>query len=262
MALAGKPELRLRGKELAKLDKGGEVFWDSRGGPPAVRAKSDDPAGQADYFAKLRAYPDARRAEPVLMARAEFARKLDDPRRVRVALDEAMQGVDGQLTPQKVAAATTAVAGFAALCDLPGLAGALTDKLPAVREAAGFGLRSALACDPPKADQFRKYLVEKNGVAADQADFALRLLRGFTPEERAVPETLDLLVDGMAAPAVQARELAFQNVRSYLGLFPPDDPVTKTVPNYDAAAPDEFREPQLKAWKRKAEEIKKKLAAP
>ena len=143
---------------------------------------------------------------------------------------------------------------------LPGLADALSDpNRPRLRQTAVEGLRAALAREPALYEPFRQTLVDKLRIEDGQADAILRLLRGFTDEERADPAAVDRLVGGLTSPAVAVRELAFQHLIGYIDLT---DKANEPLLQFNAGAPAEYREPVVQAWRKKAEEIKKKLAEP
>ncbi len=262
--LAGEATLKpSRYKEPVKLPKGGSAFWDSKAGRPDVRPDPGEEArkSQSAYLSRLQPYIDAQRAKAALEALDDFARKLTDSSRVRATFDEALQGkADAPASPKEVAAARIAVFVFSALGDLSGLADALSDPTrPLLRQTAVQGLRSALARDPALAEQFRQTLVDKLQVEDSQADAALRLLRGFTPQELADPATLDNLAAGLSSNAICVRELSFQTL---LQLIDPSDRGNEPLLRYDPGAAADAREQAAAAWRKKVEELKKKPEKP
>jgi hypothetical protein len=163
-------------------------------------------------------------------------------------------------TPKDVQAARIAVLVFAALGDLPGLADAISDpNRPLLRQTAMEGLRAVLAREPALAGAFRQTLVDKLQIEDSQADAVLRLLRGFTDEERIDPATVDRLVGGLASPAVAVREQSFQHLIGYIDRT---NKANELLLQFNAGAPSEYREPIVQAWRKKADEIKKTLAEP
>jgi hypothetical protein len=254
-----------RYKEPVVLPQGGDAIWDSKAGPPVVWPDPDEGARKQlmAYLSKYQAYPDSGRAKPALEALDDFARKLADGRRLRAAFDEALQDSpppSAKEIAKVVAAARIAVLVFAALGDLPGLADAISDPgRQLLRQTAIEGLRAALAREPELAEPFRQTLVDKLQVEDDQADAAMRLLRGFTEKEMADPDTVDRLVGGLSSSTVCVRELSFQYLLAYID---PAEKVNEPLLRYDAGARPEAREPVVQAWRKKAEELKKKLTEP
>lgn len=262
--LAGEVALRpSRYKQAVTLPRGGDAFWDSKTGPPAVRPDPGEEVRkkQVAYLSRLQPSFDPSQAKLAVEALADFSRKLTDGSRVRATFDEALQDrTDAPPAPKDVEAARIAVLVFAALGDLPGLADAISDpNRPLLRTTAIEGLRSALARDPALAEPFRQTLVDKLQIEDGQADSLLRMLRGFTDEERVDPAVLDRLVAGLSAPAVAVRDLSFQHLLGYIDRM---DRANETLLRYEAGAPSEYRESVVQAWRKKAEEIKKKLAEP
>jgi hypothetical protein len=262
--LAGKATLRPKpDQEPIKLAKSGEAYWDSAVGRPDVRANptAQVKESQSAYLSRFQPYFDAVRAKLALEALDELAKRAAETQSVRAALDESLQDrPDEAPTVKSVAINRIAMLAFAALDDLPALANALTDpNRPWVRSAAVEGLRAALARNPKLTAPFRQVLVEKNGVEDAQADIVLRLLRGFTDVERANPATVDQLVEGLSSPALSVRELSFQNLAAFIN---PQEKANENLLRFDASAPQEFRDATVKAWKKKAEELKKELTEP
>ena len=101
--------------------------------------------------------------------------------------------------------------------------------------------------------------MDKLQIEDSQADAVLRLFRGFTDAERADPGTVDRLVAGLSSPAVAVRELSFQHLIGYIDL---SDRANEPLLQFNAGAGMEMREPVVQAWRKKAEEVKKKLAEP
>jgi hypothetical protein len=260
--LAGQATLKQRYKPAVVLPKGGSAHWNSKAGPLVVRPKADekDRQIQAQFLSRLQPYADAERAKAALEALNDFALRLVDAKRVRAAFSEALQErTDAAPTRRDVAAARIAVFAFAAMADVNGLADALTDpKRQLIRQTATQGLQAALALDPTLASAFRQALVDKTGVGDADADTAMRLLRGLSPKEQADPAVLDRLVAGLKSPAVCVRELSFQTLARFLD---PADRSKETLSLYafDAGGPKEYLEPQVRAWERKVEELKKKI---
>jgi hypothetical protein len=260
--LAGQATLKQRYKPAVVLPKGGNAYWDSKAGPLVVRAKADekDREIQAQFLARLQPYPDAERAKAALEALTEFATRLVDAKRVRAVFAEALQErPDAIPTRKDVSAARVAVFAFGAMADVNGLSDGLTDpRRPLIRQTAVQAVQSALALDPSLATPFRQALVDKAGVGDADADTVMRLLRGLAGRDRTDPAMLDRLAAGLRSPAVCVRELSFQALATYL------DPADRSKENvalysFDAGAPKEYLDPQVRAWEKKVEELKKKI---
>jgi len=146
---------------------------------------------------------------------------------------------------------------FAALGDLNALSDGLTDnKRRWMREASAQGLQRVFAANPGRMGEFRETLLTKAGLGEDLADEAMLLLRDPTPSERGSPEHLDRLFRDLKSPSVLAvpvRELAFQQLRSYVAL---SDAKATELFLFDAAGTPGARKASVEAWRRKIEELK------
>ena len=244
------------------LGKADEVYWDSvsRLSRPRLNPDARTKADRSAYWSKFPVYPDAALAKASLAALDGFSKKIADPNRVRATFDEALQDRPEAATFQSVATARVAVLMFAALGDVNGLADCLGDPNRAyIRQPAVLGLRSLFAADPTAAERFREVLIAKARLPENQADAAVRLLRGFTAAERADPETLTTLGSQLSAPAVPVRELALYALVSFID---PSDPAAKPLFAFHAAGSAESRAAPVAAWGKKIEELKRKLAEP
>jgi hypothetical protein len=262
--LAGEATLRPIGvKNPVKLPRGGDAFWDSKDDRPVVRPDPGDEVRQqqVEYLSRLQPYYDASQAKLALDALDDFSHKLADGRRVRATFDESLQDrPDAAVTAKDVESARIAILVFGALGDLPGLADGISDpNRPLLRKTAVEALRSALARDPALAEPFRRTLVDKLQVEEGQADAAMRLLRGVTDAERTDPATLDRFVAGLTSSAVCVRELSFENLIAYID---PTDRANEPLLVFNAGSSPPSQDPIVQAWKKKVEEIKKKLAEP
>ncbi len=249
----------LKGVALGKAD---EVYWDSvsRLSRPRLDPDQRMRADRSAYWSKFPVYPDAARAKASLAALDDFSKKIADPNRVRATFDEALQDKPEAANFQAFATARVAVLMFAGLGDVNGLADCLGDPSRGfIRQAAAVGLRSLFAADPSSAERFREVLVAKARLPEDEADTAMRLLRGFTPAERADPETLTLLGGKLSSASVPVRELSLFTLVSFID---PADPAAKPLLTFDAAASAEARAASTAAWAKKIDELKRKLAEP
>ncbi len=249
----------LKGVALGKAD---EVYWDSvsRLSRPRLDPDQRMRADRSAYWSKFPVYPDAARAKASLAALDDFSKKIADPNRVRATFDEALQDRPEAANAQAFSTARVAVLMFAGLGDVNGLADCLGDPSRGfIRQAAAIGLRSLFAADSTAAERFREVLVAKSRLPEDEADTAVRLLRGFTAAERADPETLTLLGSKLSSPAVPVRELALFTLVSFID---PSDPAAKPLLTFDAAAAADARAASTAAWAKKIDELKRKLAEP
>jgi len=256
----GEAVLKVPYRPATTLGKGGEAFWDNKGGKAELQSKP--PAGERfpPYWSKVIAPNDGPRAAATLEALLGFSQKLTDPLRVRATFDEALQMKEERPTPADVAAARVAVLAFAALGDFRGIADQIADpQRPLLRISALEGLHSALAYDEESAEKFTKLLVDNQRLTPQDAEFALRLLRGFSPTERSEERTFDALQNGLMSSSIMVRELAFQNLLSFLK---PDEKVPEVLLRFDVAAPAEMRDPIVKMWKVRIEGMKQDLQKP
>ena len=259
---AGRATVTSTALKAVALGKADEVYWDSvsRLSRPRLDPDQRMKADRSAYWSKFPVYPDAARAKASLAALDDFSKKIADPNRVRATFDEALQDKPEAAIAQAFTTARVAVLMFAGLGDVNGLADCLSDPSRGfIRQAAAAGLRSLFAADPAAAEKFREVLVAKARLPEDEADTAMRLLRGFTPAERADPETLTLLGSKLSSPTVPVRELALLALVSYID---PADPAAKPLLTFDAAAAADARAPAAAAWAKKIEELKRKLAEP
>ena len=98
--------------------------------------------------------------------------------------------------------------------------------------------------------------MDKSRLSAEQSRTVARLLRGPSPVERATPKALDQLAEFLSSPVLAIRELAFWQL---LNEVDPEARTMKVLAGFDAAAPPLAREGSANAWKRRIEDLKKKL---
>ncbi len=243
------------GEPPFKLEKSAGVVWTTAAGakpqllPPLSRADREP-------LARLSTIPPA--AQPTLAALDELARRAADGGQVPALLDELVQVAPDSRA--MVAGSRVGVYGLAALGRVDKLADLLASPTsPLARQMAAEALGPTLAADPSLSGPVRRVLVEQKRLSGAEADEVFRLLRGLSPADRADPATLDRLLADLASTALPLRELALGNL---IGLTPPEERARVTAPPfvYDVAAPEEDREAGQKAWKQRAEQMKKKLA--
>jgi hypothetical protein len=257
--LAGSAGLTAGYKSIPAVPAGEVVTWDTKGkgldGP-----KKLDPNGGGAASAYFNRFPLTTEAgKAVNLALDELSRRMADAGRAKAVFAEMLQGKGD---PPGVAAARVGAFGAAAVGDWASLVDAINDgDRPGVRTAAVAAVRSALANDPGGAGEreFRRLLGERSGVTDDQFDAALRMLRGFGDAERKRPETMDLLVKTLDAPAVGLRELA---ILTLFGDVAPDARSNFPLTKYDAGGTDAGRAAAVRAWKMYAEDWKRKNAPP
>lgn len=255
--LAGSAGLKAGYKELPKLGVGDYVLWDGKGKGLEGPKKLDPAAGgkAAGYFSRFPLTSEEGRR--VNAALDELSKRLSDPGRAKVVIAEMLQG---RADPSAVAAARVGVYAAAAVGDWAGLVDAINDAgRPYVRVAAVDAVRWALANDPEGEKEFRRLLAERERLTDGQFDATLRMLRGYTDAEKKKPETIDQLVAALDAPAVVLRELAIMNLLTDVAT---DARSTPALTKFDAGGPADAREAAVKAWKRYAEEWKRKLQPP
>jgi hypothetical protein len=254
--LSGTAGLKVRYKDIPQIGVGEIVYWDNKGkGLDGPKKADPNAAGKPPvYFSRFPLGQDADQARKTNGALDELSRRLSDPNRVKVVFAELLQDrTDSGAVP----AARVAVLGESAIREWAGLVDAINDTgRPYVREVAVIGLQNVLLADPGGAKEFRRLSAERYRTTDEQVDVALKLLRGFSEIEKKKPETIDTLVDALASPSVAVRELAIMNL---LTDVDPDARNTPALTRFDAGASVEARDAVVKAWKRRAEEWKKKL---
>ena len=235
-----------------KLEKSAGVSWAREFG-----AKPVPPLGRAerDQLAKLSSVPPS--AQPTMTVLADLAR-----RPAAGQLDELVQVVPDNRAaePAALAGYRVGVYGLAALGRADKLADLLTSTSnPGVRQTAAQALVPALAADPELAGPMRRQLVEQKQLSATEADEVFRLLRGLSPADRADPATVDRLLADLQSTALPLRELALV---ALIGMAEPEERARVTAPPfvYDVAGSEEAREAGQKAWKRRGDDLKKRMA--
>jgi hypothetical protein len=259
--VAGTAGLTVRFKTIPEIKAGEVVSWDSKGAGLTGPRKLDAAGGRpSTYFARYPLPPDATQAKLTLAALDEFSKKLTAPGRAKVVVAELIAEKGDRATAADVANMRVGVFAAAALGDIGALVEELGDANRAfARELAVSGLQSCLAADPERVPVFRQALIDQSRLTDEQADAAVRLLRGFTPAEFKSGAVLDKLVDSLGSPAVCVRELAFMNL---ITGADPDARSTPGLSRFDAGGRDADRDATAKAWKRRVEELKKKAAMP
>lgn len=253
--VGGRISLNVRFQDYPKIEKNHVITWDSKG--RGIEGPSKLPDEGASYFARFQTYPDPTPARAALASLDRFHKRLTDPTRVKVVFAEALTEA-GPPSLDSVSAARIAVLAQAAMGEFPALVDAVEDvNRSYVREAAVFGLRTALAVHPNAATKFRTVLIEKARLTEEQADTVLRLLRGLTDFEKKSPMAYDQLLALMESNKVVVRELAFM---ALLNEVDQESRSNRALASFDAGGPDQMREAVVRAWKRRVEELKKKAA--
>lgn len=254
--VGGTAQLKVRFKDYPKIEKNSVVSWDNKG--RGIEGPKKLPDEGVAYFARFQTYPDPTPARAALAAIDRFNKRLTDPTRVKVVFAEALTEA-GPPSLDTVSAARIAVLTQAAMGEFPALVDAVEDANRAyVREAAVFGLRTALAVHPGAAAKFRALLIEKARLTDEQADMVVRLLRGLSDAEKKTPLMMDQLVSLMESNKVAVREVSFATL---INEADPESRGNRALSSFDAGGPDQAREGVVKAWKRRIEELKKKGTA-
>jgi hypothetical protein len=263
--LKGTAKLKARYKPLPELTPNDAVTWSSKGaglvGPKKL--PGPPPGLTAGLFPRAPLPASETLGRAVQATLAEFADRFRDMESVRVRFAEMFAdpgpGVNETMTEaaKRAVRPCVAVLGYAALGDLPPVVdGLIDDARPRVRDAAVYGLHALAATSPDALDQLTKILTEKSRLTADQAKTVVRLVRGVSDAERADPKALDQLVEHLNSPALVIRELAFWQL---LNEVDPEARSMKALSGYDAAAGPLAREGSFNSWKRRVEDLKKKL---
>jgi hypothetical protein len=243
------------------------ITWDSGTGqisPP----KPIDPK-EGFYYAKYAA--EAPHAEALNKGRAEFVTRLSDPKGIRGMIDvQLARRLDKQFdvappTPVQQAVfllavhaqAVIATAGPESADGLKNLIDILSEvKSWYVRRGVADALSAWVAREPGHTARLCALMVEKR-IPEDEADTLLQLLRGYVSVEKPNPADLDRLVGLLSHKSLAVRELAQWNL---LNLVDPRGPAVD-MGLVDPANPQYVTE-YVGAWKSRAEEAKKRPAAP
>jgi hypothetical protein len=155
--------------------------------------------------------------------------------------------------------------GFGAIMDGPDTPEMLKDMVDALgdrnrlyaRQAAVITLSSWVAQAPGNTNLLVKAMIGK-GWREEDADLIAHLLRGYSSAEKGDPAAVDQLVEWLNYDQLAVREVALGNLLAFFDTEPsPElfiDVAVRREPGYEKAY-----ETFLKAWKTRAEEIKKKM---
>lgn len=241
-----------RFKTFPKVAAPSVLFWDSKGG----RVIDPKPFDKIDpTFEKLQ-LGDPQLAPEVQKALTEMAARLTDKKTtVKLLLAERLsEPPDGRRAVVARVAVYCQAAIAADANDLKPLVDALSDSTRRyARSAAVTALAAWVARGPKNAALLRDELVSKARFPEGEADLALKLLLGYLPPGKPVGEDLDKLVDLLASSNLAVRELALWNL---VVLVDPDAEAAGFAPDVGVTAPG--YEKFVRAWKLRAEEIKKK----
>jgi hypothetical protein len=257
--LKGRAGLKVRHRNLPELVANDSVHWSSHGA--GLQGPKRLPMGVA--FARVPANATDAIPRAVQATLAEFAENFKDADSVRVRLAEmfVLREPGFNETPLETARRLVkpgvAVLAYSAIGDLPpAIDGLVDESRPRVRDAAAFGLQSLAASSPDAIDRIAKLLVDKSRLTAEQSRTVARLLRGPSPIERVDPKALDQLVELLNSPVLAIRELAFWQL---VNEVDPESRSMKILAGFDAAATALAREGSFNAWKRRIDDLKKKL---
>jgi hypothetical protein len=160
---------------------------------------------------------------------------------------------------QRIVGAKLAVYGRAVLGDLAPVIDALNESTGPfawdIRQAAEYALSATLATTTDGVQRFRQQLADKLLLSEQQADLAVRLLRGPDDTERQDPEVLDQLVEALSNNWLVIRELAFRGLQK---VSDPNNPPARAALLYNAAGMAPEREVGVRAWRLYIEDLKKK----
>lgn len=246
-----------RYKEFAKVAAPAVLTWDSRTGKVAD-PKPIDPAA-LPYFAKFTPV-ESDQGKAVQKALTDLATGLTDKAGIKVLL---AQRLTEPADPSRILTTRVAIYAQAAIAsgaaggdDLKPLLDPLTEETRGyARLAAVNALAAWVAQNPGNSAALHKQLVEKARFKEDDADLAVRLLRGYAASPRPDSADLDKLAESLSHPSVAIRELALWNLVNFVdpdALRPGAGLVTDvaiTGPAYDTF---------VKRWKGRIEEIKKR----
>lgn len=258
--LKGRAGLKNRQRNLVDLMAGDTITWSSKRagleGPKKLakdQTFSRQPANSTDAISRA-----------VQATLIEFAESFKEPDSVRVRLAEmfVLREPGFNETPletaRRLVKPSIAALGYAAIGEFPPAIDGLVDETrPRVRDAAAFSLQTLAASELDGVDKIAKLFMDKSRLSADQTRMVARLLRGPSPQEKSDPKALDLLAESLNSPVLAIRELAYWQL---LNEVDPEARTMKVLANFDAAAAPLAREGSFNAWKRRIEDLKKKLS--
>jgi hypothetical protein len=257
--LQGTAGLKVRYKEIPKIQENEGVSWTSKGvgleGP--TKLGSAPPFQPPTYYSRfeLPVGDDAKAAREAL---ADLANRASGRDSIRVALAELLRD-DMNYSRQRIVGAKLAVYGRAVLGDLAPVIDALNESTGPfawdIRQAAEYALSATLATTTDGVQRFRQQLADKLLLSEQQADLAVRLLRGPDDTERQDPEVLDQLVEALSNNWLVIRELAFRGLQK---VSDPNNPPARAALLYNAAGMAPEREVGVRAWRLYIEDLKKK----
>ncbi len=257
--LKGRAGLTNRHRNLPDLGAGDTVTWSSKGAGFAGPKK----LAKEQTFARVPTNATDATSRAAQATLAEFADGFKEADSVRVRLAEmfTLREAGFNETPletaRRLVKPSVAVLAYAAIGELPPAIDGLVDEArPRVRDAAAFGLQSLAAAAPDAVDKIAKSFADKSRLSADQSRMVARLLRGPSTMEKADPKALDTLVESLNSPVLAIRELAFWQL---VNEVDPEARTMKVLANFDAAAAPLAREGSFNAWKRRIDDLKKKL---
>lgn len=263
--LKGSAKLKVRYKNLPDLVANDTVFWSNKGvgfqGPKKLAANPLAVTGS--LLSRTPPVPNEALAKATQAVLGELADGIREPDAVRVRLAELLPEPGGLPEDtmanqnKRVVRPCIAVLAHAAIGELSPVAEGLSDETrPRVRDAAVYGLVSLTATSPDALDRLAKLLTDKYRLTPDQVQVGARLLRGPSDMERADPKCLDQLLEYLNSPALSIRELAFWQL---LNEVDPEARTMRPLSSFDLAATGVARDNFLAAWKRRVEELKKKM---
>jgi hypothetical protein len=246
-----------RPKEFPQLAMHTLLAWDNKGG----RLSGPDPV-TADAMPRISKFflVESAQGKAVQAALTDLATRLKERDGIKLLLAERLteepDPAGGRAVPVRIACYAMA----AILAEDPTGNGLklLIDRLneqtrPFARQAATTALAYWLAQAPGNTALLHGQLVTEARVSEEDADLILRMLRGYLPAGKPNPEDMDRLVGYLAHPSVAVRELTLWNLLTFV------DPEAIGAGLYtDVGETGERYDKFVRAWRNRAEEIKKR----
>ena len=243
-----------RFKALPKLAAPSVLTWDSKGG----RVADPKPIDRGDPSFEKLLLVESDQGKEVQRALTDLAGKVTEKTTVKLLIAERL---NEPFDPKRVVVTRFAVYSQAAITggttagnDLKPLIDALADPTRSYARTAAVGaLVPWVAREAANPALLRDELISKARFAEGEADLTMKLLYGYLPPGKPADADVEKLIDLLGNANLVVRELALWNLVVYVDPEAQAHGLTTDVANTGAGY-----ERFIKAWKARAEELRKK----